>query len=54
VRSVHPTPEGLALSVRTGALLVALRFPPPIEGELPSVGTLLRFDVEEKNVRPMG
>jgi ABC-type sulfate/molybdate transport systems ATPase subunit len=50
VRSVHPTPEGLALTVRTDPLLVALRLPSP----LPPVGSTVRFDVEEKCVYPLG
>lgn len=54
VRSVHPTPEGLALTIRVDALLVALRLPPPLTGATPSVGDPVRFDVEENSVHPLG
>ena len=54
VRSVRPTPEGLALMVRTDPLRVALRLPPPLTTAAPSVGSTVRFDVEEKSVYPLG
>ena len=53
VRSARPTPEGLALTVAVGPLSVALRLPPPLAPPLPSVGDRMRFDVEEKSVRPL-
>jgi len=52
VRSVHPTPEGLSLTVRTDDLLVAIRLPPPA-GPL-SVGAKVRFTVDEKSVHRLG
>jgi ABC-type sulfate/molybdate transport systems ATPase subunit len=54
VRSVHPTPEGLSLTVRTDSLLVALRLPPPLPPSAPSVGATVRFTVEEKSVYRLG
>jgi ABC-type Fe3+/spermidine/putrescine transport system ATPase subunit len=54
VRSVHPTPEGLALTVRVDPLLVALRLPPPLGAGAPSVGATVAFDVEEKSVHALG
>jgi len=54
VRSVHPTPEGLAVTVRADSLLVAVRVPPPLPVPVPSVGTSVRFTVEEKSVLRLG
>ncbi|MGC2205314.1 MAG: hypothetical protein WA719_05250, partial [Thermoplasmata archaeon] len=54
VRSVHPTPEGLSLSVRADALSVALRRLPPLPAAAPSVGSTVRFEVEEKSVYRLG
>jgi ABC-type sulfate/molybdate transport systems ATPase subunit len=54
VRSVHPTPEGLRLSVRSGDLTVALRLEPVSGTPLPAAGTPVRFDVEEKTVHALG
>jgi len=54
LRSAHPTPEGLALHARAGTLSVALRLPPPLAPPLPTVGDRVRFDVDEKSVRPLG
>jgi ABC-type Fe3+/spermidine/putrescine transport system ATPase subunit len=57
VRSVRPTPEGIELVVNVGSLPVALRAPAlPALGDLPvglSVGVQVRFDVEEKSLRPL-
>jgi len=53
VRVVRPTPEGLALTVAVGPVGVALRQPSTADGRLPGVGDRLRFDVEEKSLRPL-
>ena len=53
VRSARPTPEGLALTVTVGPLTVALRRPSPLALPLPTVGDRVRFDVEEKSLRPL-
>ncbi|HEY1197914.1 MAG TPA: ABC transporter ATP-binding protein [Thermoplasmata archaeon] len=54
VRSARPTPEGLAVTVRVDDLSVALRLPPPPLGAVPSVGSRVRFDIEEKSVHALG
>ena len=54
VRGAHPTPEGLALSVRVDDLSVALRVAPPLVTPLPSSGDRVRFGVDEKSVHPLG
>ncbi|MGI0071658.1 MAG: ABC transporter ATP-binding protein [Thermoplasmata archaeon] len=54
VRSVRPDPEGLALTVRSAALLVALRVPLPLASPAPAVGSAVAFDVEEKSIVPLG
>ncbi len=50
VRSVRPTPEGLAFTVVVGGLSVALRSAGPAPVRWPAVGERLRFDAEEKSL----
>jgi ABC-type Fe3+/spermidine/putrescine transport system ATPase subunit len=54
VRAVHPTPEGLAVSVRVDALRVGLRVAPGAPGTAPAIGATVRFDVPEGTVHPLG
>ena len=58
VRSVRPTPEGLEVTATVGSLPVALRTPgvpdPAASGSGLSKGTPVRFDVEERSLRPLG
>jgi ABC-type Fe3+/spermidine/putrescine transport system ATPase subunit len=54
VQSVRPTPEGLAVGARVGALAVALRLPIPWTGPFPSAGDRIRFAVDEATVHPLG
>jgi ABC-type sulfate/molybdate transport systems ATPase subunit len=54
VLRVHPTPEGLSITVRVDALLVALRLPSPLATPPPPVGSSVQFDIEEKSVYPLG
>jgi len=54
VRSARPTPEGLAVTVQVENLSVALRVPPPLSVPFPSVRGRVRFDIDEKNLHPLG
>ena len=54
VRSARPTPEGLRLTVRAGALSVALALPPPWPTPIPAVGDRVRFDLRAEALRPLG
>lgn len=54
VQSVRPTPEGLAVGARVGALPVALRLPVPWTGPFPSARDRIRFAVDEATVHPLG
>jgi len=54
VRSVHPTPEGLAVSVRVGGQDISARASWTDGRRVPSVGGLTRLDVDEKSLRPLG
>jgi len=54
IRTVHPTPEGIALSLRVDGALVAARSLPPSGGALPAAGAAVRFDVPEGSVHPLG
>ncbi len=54
VQSVRPTPDGVAVGLRVGALLVAARLERPWTGPLPSVGGRLRFAVDETTLHPLG
>ena len=54
IRSVRVTPDGLDLSATVAPLTVGLRLAPPVSGSLPSTGERVAFDVDEKNVRPLG
>jgi ABC-type Fe3+/spermidine/putrescine transport system ATPase subunit len=54
VRGAHPTPEGLALTVRVDSLTVAVRGSWPGTGPVPSIGHRVRFEVDEKSVHPLG
>ncbi len=54
VRRSRPTPEGVAVHASVGELTVALRGPPPGAAAPPALGETVRFDVEEKSLRPLG
>ena len=53
VRSVRPTPEGTAVTVVVGPLVVALRLAEPTDASRPQAGERLRFEVDERAVRPL-
>ena len=54
VRSVHPTPEGIAISAASGDLRVALRLPPPFSEAVPSLGETVSFDIPADSLRRLG
>ncbi|MGA8543223.1 MAG: ATP-binding cassette domain-containing protein [Thermoplasmata archaeon] len=54
VRSVRPTPEGLAATLDVGGLSVAVRLAHPWPSPLPSVGTTLPFVVDATTLHPLG
>ena len=54
VRSARPTPEGGAVAATVGSLSVALRLGPPSEAPLPALGDRVRFEVDERTLRPLG
>jgi ABC-type Fe3+/spermidine/putrescine transport system ATPase subunit len=54
VRSVRPTPEGLAIVARVGTLDIAGRAELADGDRVPPVGGPVRFDVDEKSLRPLG
>jgi ABC-type sulfate/molybdate transport systems ATPase subunit len=54
VHGAHPTPEGVTLSVRADALPLVLRYAAVPGRTLPATGDRVRFDVDEKSVRPLG
>ena len=54
VQSVRPTPEGIAVGLRVGDLLVAGRLERPWTGALPSIGSRLPFVVDETTLHPLG
>jgi len=54
VRSVHPTPEGMAIALDVDGRRVAARLPPPYPPVLPSLGETVPFDVPAESVRRLG
>jgi ABC-type Fe3+/spermidine/putrescine transport system ATPase subunit len=54
VRRVHPSPEGIALTLAVPDLALALRLAAPAASPPPALGDRVRFDVEEKSLRPLG
>jgi ABC-type Fe3+/spermidine/putrescine transport system ATPase subunit len=54
VRSVRPTPDGLAVAVRAGSIDVAARAPLPDGAGVPAVGSPVRWDVDETRICPLG
>ena len=54
VRSAHPSPEGLRLSVACDGLSVALRVPLPLAPPVPSIGSRVRFDIRPEDVHALG
>jgi putative spermidine/putrescine transport system ATP-binding protein len=54
VRGAHPAPDGVELTARVEGLSVLLRLPSPLAGALPTVGSRVRFGLEEMSVHPLG
>ena len=54
VRTVRPTPEGFTLTAAVDALPVVLRVPAPVPFPIPAVGSRVRFDLGENDIRPLG
>ena len=54
VESVRPTPDGVAVGLRVGALRVAVQLERPWTGSLPLLGDRLRFTVDEGSVHALG
>ncbi len=54
VRSARPSPEGIAVTVASGSIVVAARLGGPLAGTVPAVGEPARFDVDDKSLRPLG
>jgi ABC-type Fe3+/spermidine/putrescine transport system ATPase subunit len=54
VRSARPTPEGIAVAVACGSVPIAARIAGPIAAGVPAVGASVRFDVDDKSLRPLG
>ena len=54
VRSVRPSPQGLAVEVQADELLVTLRVPPPVTAPLPALGERVRFGIDPATLQPLG
>jgi putative spermidine/putrescine transport system ATP-binding protein len=54
VRSVRPTPEGIAASLEVGGLAVAVRLAQPWTTPLPNAGATLAFVLDAGTLRPLG
>jgi putative spermidine/putrescine transport system ATP-binding protein len=54
VRSARPGPQGVAVEVMCGTLLVRLRVPPPVSPPFPSVGQTVRFALPPESIHPLG
>ncbi|MCI4339490.1 MAG: ABC transporter ATP-binding protein [Thermoplasmata archaeon] len=54
VQTVRPTPEGVAVRLHAGGLLVAVQLERPWTGPLPTVGGRLRFRIDETTLHPLG